>query len=323
MTTEFEERASDESRTKARHDFPRGWFVVALADELAGDVPTRLRYFGRELIGFRDASGAPTVLDAFCPHLGAHLGHGGTIVDGAVRCPFHAWTFDGTGRCIDVPYAKQIPKRAAIRAYPTVERNGFVFVHFDPDEREPTFEIPVMAEVGDPGWTPWKHGRLVMKTHSREILENVVDVAHFAPVHKNVPAQFTNEFVGHRAIQHSIGHGMGEHATTGYDLTATYHGPGFQITEMSSVVETRLYNAHTMIDDNLVDLRFGIMFRVGSHQGRFSDAYVADYVDVVMHGFQQDARIWEHKRYRERPVLCDGDGPIAQLRAWYAQFYAR
>lgn len=301
--------------------FPRGWFVVALADEISAGEVTRLRYFDKELVAFRDASGAPTVLDAFCPHLGAHLGHGGTVVDGAIRCPFHAWTFDGGGKCIEVPYASQVPKRAAIHAYPTIERNGFVFVHYDREGRAPTFEIPTMSEVGDAAWTGWKHGRLVMKTHSREILENVVDVAHFAPVHKNVPNQFTNQFVEHRAIQHSIGHGMGEHATTGYDLTATYHGPGFQITEMNSVVDTRLYNAHTMIDDDTVDLRFGIMFRPGSQAGRFSDAYVDEYVAVVMNGFQQDARIWEHKRYRDRPVLCDGDGPIGALRTWYAQFY--
>jgi len=301
--------------------FPRGWFVVALSEEVSSNAPTRLRYFGHELVAFRDANGEVAVLDAFCPHLGAHLGHGGTIVDGAIRCPFHAWTFDGRGTCIDVPYAKQIPKRASVKAYPSVERNGFVFVHYDREGRDPTYEIPAMPEFADPAWTPWKHGRLVLRTHSREILENVVDVAHFAPVHKNVPAEFTNEFVEHRAIQHSIGRGMGEHATTGYELTATYHGPGYQITEMSSVVDTRLYNAHTMVEDDLVDLRFGIMFRRGSHADRFSDAYVDDYVSVVMHGFQQDARIWEHKRYRDRPVLCDGDGPIGALRAWYAQFY--
>ena len=37
--------------------------------------------------------------------------------------------------------------------------------------------------------------------------------------------------------------------------------------------------------------------------------------------FRQDARIWEHKRWRDKPTLCDGDGPIVQLRAWYAQYF--
>ena len=52
-----------------------------------------------------------------------------------------------------------------------------------------------------------------------------------------------------RAVQRSAGHGMGEHATTQYRLEATYYGPGFQITDMDSVVQTLMYNAHTMVDE--------------------------------------------------------------------------
>src|SRR5512139_1836887 len=121
--------------------YPRGWFVVAVADDVRKDAPLPLKYFGRELIAFRDSNGAPSVLDAHCPHLGAHVGHGGKVEDGCIRCPFHAWSFDASGRCVDVPYAKQIPKRAALGSYPTVERNGLVFVYFDPKGRAPDFEI--------------------------------------------------------------------------------------------------------------------------------------------------------------------------------------
>ena len=39
-------------------------------------------------------------------------------------------------------------------------------------------------------------------------------------------------------------------------------------------------------------------------------------------GVSQDLPIWENKRYRERPILCEGDGPIMQYRKWAAQFYA-
>lgn len=308
-------------RIDAFPGYPRGWFVVALTEELTDGAPLPLRYFGRDLVAFRGEGGVAAVLDAHCPHLGAHLGHGGAVVDGCIRCPFHAWTFGADGRCVDVPYARQMPKRAQVRSWPTIERNGFVFVHYDPEGREPAYEIPVLPQFGDPSWTRWRHGKLRLRTHSREILENLVDVGHFAPVHKNVPKGFENEFDGHRAVQRSRGHGMGEHATTDYTLEATYYGPSYQITEMHSVVETILYNTHTMVDEEHVDLRFGLMMQPGSDGGRFTEAYVAGYVDVLMNGFRQDARIWEHKRWRDRPVLCDGDGPIMQLRAWYAQYF--
>ncbi len=313
-----------EPTAPARPDFPgypRGWFVVATSDQLLPDAPRPLRYFGQDLVAFRDATGAAVVLDAHCPHLGAHLGHGGRVEEGCIRCPFHAWRFDASGACVEVPYAQRPPKRAALGAWRTAERNGFVFVYYDPRGREPDYAIPSLPQLEESNWTPWRHASLRLRTHSREILENVVDVAHFRPVHKNCPVEFSNEFDGHKAIQRSAGHGLGEHATTHYRLEAVYYGPGFQITEMHSVVETLIYNAHTMIDEDHVELRFGLTIKPTSNGGRFEETYVQHYVDTLMHGFQQDARIWEHKRWRDRPVLCDGDGPIMQLRQWYAQYY--
>ena len=35
----------------------------------------------------------------------------------------------------------------------------------------------------------------------------------------------------------------------------------------------------------------------------------------------EDIPIWENKLYRDNPVLCDGDGPIAAYRRWCLQFY--
>ena len=35
----------------------------------------------------------------------------------------------------------------------------------------------------------------------------------------------------------------------------------------------------------------------------------------------EDRIIWSHKRYFEKPLLCDNDGPFAKFRKWYSQFY--
>ena len=45
------------------------------------------------------------------------------------------------------------------------------------------------------------------------------------------------------------------------------------------------------------------------------------YLDNVKAGFEDDLKIWEHKVYRDQPLLCDGDGPIGKMRRWYRQFY--
>src|SRR5689334_5029083 len=86
--------------------YPNGWFAVAYSDELTADSVIPVQAFGRSLVLFRDGGGAARLLNAHCPHLGAHLGFGGRVEDGCIRCPFHHWRFDGTGECVEIPYAK-------------------------------------------------------------------------------------------------------------------------------------------------------------------------------------------------------------------------
>ena len=92
--------------------YPRGWFCVGISSELGpGDVRPA-SYFGRELVLFRTQAGEARVLDAYCPHLGAHLGHGGKIDGEVIVCPFHGWRFDGNGTGTAMLYGKRIPKAA-------------------------------------------------------------------------------------------------------------------------------------------------------------------------------------------------------------------
>ena len=62
---------------------PNGWYAVLLSRELRS-VPLPLHVFDRDLVAFRDGEGRPVVLDSYCPHLGAHLGYGGRVIDGAI-----------------------------------------------------------------------------------------------------------------------------------------------------------------------------------------------------------------------------------------------
>lgn len=53
-----------------------------------------------ELVARTNGAGELRVFDAFCPHQGAHLGYGGRIDEGLLRCPFHGMYFDTEGRCV-------------------------------------------------------------------------------------------------------------------------------------------------------------------------------------------------------------------------------
>ena len=108
--------------------YPRGWFVVAFTDELPAGEVRPLKYFGQHLVLFRTEGGEAKVLDAYCPHLGAHLGQGGVVEGETLRCPFHAWRFDGSGQCTEIPYATKIPPKAKVPCWSVREVNGMVHV---------------------------------------------------------------------------------------------------------------------------------------------------------------------------------------------------
>lgn len=87
-------------------------------------------------------------LDAYCPHLGANLAVGGTVVGETVRCPFHGWQFDPSGKCVHIPYTtKAIPEAAKVHTWPLDELNGSIFIWYHAEGIPPTWEIPVISRT--------------------------------------------------------------------------------------------------------------------------------------------------------------------------------
>jgi 3-ketosteroid 9alpha-monooxygenase subunit A len=301
--------------------YPRGWFVAAFSSELPAKGVKSLRFFGERLVAFRGEDGVAHVLDGYCAHMGADLGAGGIVVGDSIRCPFHAWRYCGTGECVDIPYAKKIPAKAKQRAWTVREVNGFIFLWHDERGGSPDFEIPTIAEVGSPEWTPWSVFHYPIKTHPREIVENIADRGHFPAVHRTDIDDFEFTVDRHTATQgvkgraHLPGGGVDQFASS-----TTYHGPGFLIMRMSGVMSNYMVVAHTPVDPMNLELRMAVMLKnvPGQKMDRLVDLYMAN----LKSGFEDDIRIWENKLYRDVPVLCDGDGPINQLRRWYRQFYA-
>ncbi len=96
--------------------FPRGWFMIAAAEELNTHKPLAVRFFGNDFALYRGrATGKVVLLDAYCPHMKTHLAApnhtsyvvidvGGSNIDGdGIRCPYHAWRFGPDGKCDDIP----------------------------------------------------------------------------------------------------------------------------------------------------------------------------------------------------------------------------
>jgi phenylpropionate dioxygenase-like ring-hydroxylating dioxygenase large terminal subunit len=302
---------------------PLGWFQVAFPDDLAPGEVMPLRYWNRDLVLWRDAAGGFHLQDAFCPHLGAHIGYGGYVEGGEVVCPFHGWKFDGAGTCANIPYSERTNRKARLTTYPVMERNGFVLAWYHPKGEPPTWEVPVIEEIGDPGWSDWYSSSYVIATVPQEMSENGVDPAHFRYVHgtETVAEVETYETDGPFSKMLSKQSYVTPRGTTWGRIDVYNYGPGFSKVWFSGIVDAINVATTTPIDEETTQVRFNFIVR------KFDDekltSTVADaFVKEINKQIQEDRPIWEHKTFLPTPALADTDGPIIKFRKWYSQFYA-
>ena len=118
--------------------YSQTWYPVCLSAELGEDDIVGRAFLGGRVIAFRDSGGLACVTSAFCAHLGVDL-QCATRIDGLVRCPYHHFYYDGSGKAVKIGNGEKPPPAARLFRYPTVERYGVVFA-FNGDE--PLFELP-------------------------------------------------------------------------------------------------------------------------------------------------------------------------------------
>jgi nitrite reductase/ring-hydroxylating ferredoxin subunit len=302
---------------------PFGWYQVAFPGDLTPGEVTAVEYWNRELVLWRDLSGTFHLQDAFCPHLGAHLAYGGSVDGDLLTCPFHGWKFDGQGACSNIPYSQRTNRKARVRTYPVVERNGFVLAWYHPYEEAPKWEIPVIEEIGDPAWSDFYASSYVIRTIPQEMSENGADPAHFQFVHGTDTVAEMEEYNtdGPCSAMLSKQSYVTPRGVTEGRIDVYNYGPGFSKVWFSGIVDAINIATTTPIDDETTQVRFNFIVR------KFDDekltSTVADaFVKEINKQVQEDRPIWEHKHFLPSPALADTDGPILKFRKWYSQFYA-
>jgi len=302
--------------------YPNSWYAVCDSSELRRGQVRRLQYLGRELVAFRGGDSVAHVLDAYCPHLGAHLGVGGKVQGDTVVCPFHGWRFAGDGRCVEAPYARTTP-RCGVGSWSTVERNGVVWIWYHALGAAPDLGVLELPEHDDPGWTPFRRYRWTVKSHPQEMGENAADTAHFLYVHgtlgqPEVTSEVTPDGAFH-ATNRSRNKRFGVVVDTEVDIRVFC--PGFSAIRFSELAEVLMLASSTPVDEETVEQTF--RFAARRRGNPIVRALVSHlFMREVARQFEQDTPIWEHKVHLPRPVLCDGDGPIWQYRKWYQRFYS-
>jgi len=314
--------------------YPSGWYAVGFSHELAPGQLVARRFMGRDQVVFRGASGAPAMLDAHCPHMGASLVRGGRVDGDAIRCPMHGFTFDRDGTCIATGYGTKPPPTCRARATRLVEQAGIVLAyHGGAEAPAPSWQPPAPDLTG---FTPLRtHTFEGLATHPQETTENSVDLGHLSVVHgyREVkilePLRADGPYLTTRYQMSRRGFVPGTPRIAA-EFTIHVHGLGYSFVEVdvpSHRMQSRHYVLATPTDGEHIDLRVASCIRPTGGPLRHLPLAVVDQTvgrlafKSFLADVSQDLQIWENKTYVHPPPLAQGDGPVGRYRTWTRQFY--
>ncbi|HKT01011.1 MAG TPA: aromatic ring-hydroxylating dioxygenase subunit alpha [Rugosimonospora sp.] len=206
-----------------RSVFEAMWYCAARAGDLAAPGAFRTVTVGRESVLLtRARDGAVHAFYNVCRHRGARIcTEESGSVSRALRCPYHAWTYDLDGRLIAAPNLATMPdldKRAyGLHRIAVREWLGYVWVCLA--EQPPPFEADVIgavtARLGDPDAIAHYDlpnlalGRRItydVRANWKLIVENFQECYHCATIHPEL-VEVLPEFASGYAAQYYVGHG--------------------------------------------------------------------------------------------------------------------
>jgi phenylpropionate dioxygenase-like ring-hydroxylating dioxygenase large terminal subunit len=163
----------------------RYWIPALLAREVAepDGPPVRVKLLGEDLLAFRDTDGRVGLLDEFCPHRRASLFFGRNEECG-LRCVYHGWKFDVSGRCVDMmnePDELSFKHKIRQTSYPTVELGGLIWAYLGPSELTPP--LPKFAWTQSPA-THRHVSKVIQECNWLQALEGGIDTSHAPILHR-------------------------------------------------------------------------------------------------------------------------------------------
>jgi phthalate 4,5-dioxygenase len=188
------------------------WLPALLSSELPdGDCdPVRLMLLGEKLVAFRDTSGRVGLLRHLCPHRGAPL-FLGRNEDNGLRCVYHGWKFDVTGRCVDMPNEppeSDFKRKIKPAGYPCVERGGVVWAYLGPRAEPPP--LPALEALDTP---PEERVILPLMVNCNwlQVVEGGLDTVHVSFLHAGhvrpqdaPPGSFLEHITRDRTLRYKV-----------------------------------------------------------------------------------------------------------------------
>ncbi|HXJ84607.1 MAG TPA: aromatic ring-hydroxylating dioxygenase subunit alpha [Candidatus Methylomirabilis sp.] len=162
----------------------RYWMPIAAVSQLDENPVRPVRLMGEDLVLYRDRSGSYGLIDRHCAHRRADLSYG-WVEDCGLRCHYHGWLWDRTGRCLAQPFEEaahpeaRFKDRVQLTAYKVEAKAGLVWAYLGP---EPAPLVPT--------WEPftWPNGFVQIvfaeiPCNWLQCQENSIDPVHFEWLH--------------------------------------------------------------------------------------------------------------------------------------------
>jgi phthalate 4,5-dioxygenase len=166
------------------------WIPALASSELPAPdgPPMRVRLLGEDLIAFRDSNRQVGLLGANCAHRGASLFFGRNEECG-LRCVYHGWKYDVSGRCVDMPNEppeSNFKDKVHQKAYPCRERGGMIWTYMGPLAEPP--DLPELEFTLVPDEQRYLSKRL-QPTNFAQALEGEIDQSHVSFLHSTLEVQ--------------------------------------------------------------------------------------------------------------------------------------
>lgn len=328
------------------HNFPHrifasGWYQVGWSDQFPPRSVVPMRYFDAELVCYRGEDAGLHVSDAFCPHLGAHLGFGGTVEGDCIRCPMHGWLWGPDGRNVAIPYSRPEKMDLTIQQWPVAEVDGLVLVWYGARGEAPTWDpprfLPEKVSLTEDFWPlypdctdEWRDVRFPPQV----VTENSCDAAHFKYVHH---ATEVPEIVGHESADHSFltnftlrfGGGLPSTWATPNGpidgtLTTTAYGLGLAGGRLCAFETVYTLASTTPVTIETSDHRATVWIPKRRGDGSPLDESIRNrWAEEQRVQHARDVPIWENMTYVAKPAFARSEAETFRaLRRWIERHYA-
>ncbi|MEO7496329.1 MAG: aromatic ring-hydroxylating dioxygenase subunit alpha [Massilia sp.] len=316
------------------------WHPVAIASEVAAGAVLASQLLGLELALWRDEAGVLHAWEDRCPHRGTRLSLGAVRGD-SLRCAYHGWTFGAEGRCKHIPALPALGE-AGLKAQATVwqvqERYGLVWVRLGGPGAAP----PAFPEYADPSLRKVICGPYDVQSSAPRIVENFLDMAHFAFVHEGILGAQEQAAIADYTVERfddpAFGQGLwarqcrawqpqaSRQASGGADVEYSYRVVRPLTAVLTKRTDAGLRDAIALMLQPLTETTTRVYIVLALNDVASSDAELRAFQDMI---FLQDQPILESQRPQRLPltpgaevsVVCDRMS--LAYRAWLRELNLR